>query len=63
MGVCLRIVHLYASFLIILPDEEALEQGFAWQVGIHVGGCQNYGPFLDPFCNTAPNIWVPKKGP
>ena len=20
------------------------------------GGCRNYGPFLDSFCNTAPNI-------
>ena len=22
----------------------------------HVGGCQNYGPFLGPYYNTAPNI-------
>ena len=22
----------------------------------HMGGCQNYGPFLDPHYNTAPNI-------
>ena len=22
----------------------------------NVGGCQNYGPFLDPYYNTAPNI-------
>ena len=22
----------------------------------HMGGCQNYGPFLDPYYNTAPNI-------
>ena len=21
----------------------------------HVGGCQYYGPFLDPYDNTAPN--------
>ena len=21
-----------------------------------MGGCQNYGPFLDPYYNTAPNI-------
>ena len=21
-----------------------------------VGGCQNYGPFFDPYYNTAPNI-------
>ena len=24
--------------------------------GSYVGGCQNYGPFLDPHYNTAPNI-------
>ena len=23
---------------------------------IHMGGCQNYGPFLDPHYSTAPNI-------
>ena len=23
---------------------------------IYVGGCQNYGPFLDPYHHTAPNI-------
>ena len=23
---------------------------------IHMGGCQNYGPFLDPYYNTAPSI-------
>ena len=22
----------------------------------HVGGCQNYGPFLGPYYNAAPNI-------
>ena len=22
----------------------------------HMGGCQNYGTFLDPYYNTAPNI-------
>ena len=27
-----------------------------------MGGCQNYGPFLDPHYNTAPNIWgTPKR--
>ena len=25
-------------------------------------GCQNYGPFLDPYYNTAPNIWRTQKG-
>ena len=23
---------------------------------MYMGGCQNYGPFLDPYSNTAPNI-------
>ena len=22
----------------------------------YIGGCQNYGPFLDPYYDTAPNI-------
>ena len=30
--------------------------------GTHVGGCQNYGPFLDPYYNTALNIWGTQKG-
>ena len=28
----------------------------------HMGGCQNYGPFLDPYYNTAPNISGTQKG-
>ena len=24
--------------------------------GLYMGGCQIYGPFLDPYCNTAPSI-------
>ena len=27
-----------------------------------MGCCQNYGPFLDPYFNTAPNIWGTQKG-
>ena len=27
-----------------------------------MGGCQNYGPFLDPYYNMAPNIWSTQKG-
>ena len=23
---------------------------------MYMGGCQDYGPFLDPYYNTAPNI-------
>ena len=25
-------------------------------------GCQNYGPFLDPYYNTALNVWGTQKG-
>ena len=27
-----------------------------------MGGCQNYGPFLDPYYTTAPNIQGTQKG-
>ena len=27
-----------------------------------MGGCQNYGPFLGPYSNTAPNIQGTQKG-
>ena len=27
-----------------------------------MGGCQTYGPFLDPYYNTAPNILGTQKG-
>ena len=41
-------------------------RGFqAWQVHAllgYMGGCQNYGPFLDPYYNTAPNIQGTQKG-
>ena len=29
--------------------------------GKSMGGCQNYGPFLDPYYHTTPNIRVPQK--
>ena len=29
---------------------------------IYMGGCQNYGPFVDPYYNTAPNIQGTQKG-
>ena len=25
-------------------------------LGAYMGGCQNYGPFLDPYYNAPPNI-------
>ena len=32
------------------------------QCNLHMGGYQTYGPFLDPYYNTAPNIWGTRKG-
>ena len=29
---------------------------------VHMGGCQNYGPFLGPYYNTAPYISGTQKG-
>ena len=26
-----------------------------------MGDCQNYGPFLGPYCNTGPNLRDPKR--
>ena len=31
-------------------------------MGFHVGGCQNYGLFLGPYYNTAPDILGTQKG-
>ena len=28
---------------------------------IHLGDCQNYGPFLGPYYNTGPNLGDPKR--
>ena len=46
----------------------AVPEDDAYYIGLHdyqhhVGRCQNYGPFLGPEYNTAPGIWVTKKGP
>ena len=27
-----------------------------WLMDVHMGGCQNYGPFLGPYYSTAPMI-------
>ena len=35
----------------ILPTQGRFHKPYT-----NVGGCQNYGPFLDPYYNTAPNI-------
>ena len=40
---------------ILLPSGFHCTQLLVQQEG-HMGGCQNYGPFLDLYYNTAPNI-------
>ena len=30
-----------------------MPEGQAGSSGVHMGGCQNYGPFLGPYYNTA----------
>ena len=38
--------------------EKKMETTIMGYIGMieYMGGCQNYGPFLDPYYNTAPNI-------
>ena len=38
--------------------ENEMETTIMGYIGIigYMGGCQNYGPFLDPYYNTAPTI-------
>ena len=50
-------------------ENDAAREGHGWfmvqvphLVRSYVGGCQNYGPFLGPYYNTAPNIWGTQKG-
>ena len=44
------------DFLLKSHAELAAESGLERNRCSNVGGCQNYGPFLDPYYNTAPNI-------
>ena len=41
---------------------EAYDLGIKGVWCLHMGGCQNYGPFLAPCFNTAPNIYGTEKG-
>ena len=34
----------------------------AMNLAMNLGGCQSSGPFLDPYCNTAPSIYGTPKG-
>ena len=38
------------------PDTKHIPKHISKHKKTHMGGCQNYGPFLDPYYNTAPNI-------
>ena len=43
------------------PMSSATTAGRVYCLQRNVGGCQNYGPFLDPYYSTAPNIWGTQK--
>ena len=53
--------HVVSSSNVMAHDQKTKTQSLPQLE--HLGGYQNYGPFLDPYYDTAPNIWVPKKGP
>ena len=45
----------------VMLDDMGVIQGLYWDNGkengnYYMAGCQNYGPFLGPYYNTAPNI-------
>ena len=37
------------------------EEGGCFEGPQILGGCEKYGPFLDPYYNTAPNTWGTQK--
>ena len=64
VGPAKRAWKLLESACSQFPDLLCMRYGYA-QLSVsvgpcnqtcHMGGCQNYGPFLDPYYNTAPNI-------
>ena len=63
---CHEIPSLWATLSRALPGLQGCGP-LAGQFGIlngliYMGGCQNYGPFLDPHKNTARNIYGTPKG-
>ena len=49
--------YMFVRFARAWADSEGAKVGL-WSClcNMHMGGCQNYGPFWDPYYNTAPNI-------
>ena len=50
---------LSVQLLESMPQVSMLPDTVSWPRVYHLGymgGCQNYGPFLDAYYNTAPNI-------
>ena len=45
-----------ASVNLQIPQEYPVYFYHGARNSMYLGGCQNYGPFLDPQYNTAPNI-------
>ena len=61
MYMYIYILGLYRGYIGIM--EKKMETTTIGVVGVYkVGDCQNFGPFLDPYYNTAPNIEGTQKG-
>ena len=48
------VVVMGCVFVVAAETVAVLE--FSHLLFLYMGGCQNYGPFLDPYYNMAPNI-------
>ena len=48
---------VHSSAYLDLADSSTwgYDRAFDWDTP-HMVGCQNHGPFLDPYCNMAPNM-------
>ena len=46
----------------MLPSGELHSRKNIAVLNLHLGGCQNYGPLLDPYYNSAPKIKGTQKG-
>ena len=63
MGVTLGLHRDYIGVIRVLKGLE-WDNGKKMETTImgYMGGCQNYGPFLDPYYNKAPNISGTQEG-
>ena len=53
-GIMIPVVVMGCVFVVAAETVAVLE--FSHLLFLYMGGCQNYGPFLDPYYNMEPNI-------